>query len=116
MIEDFRISALGGLMVAWILWEKALIPFLFSGCCNWVGIRQKIIRQLDEIQNLHIKVQIKTSQSCPRILFRAETSMLGIKHRIWKGKIMFVLQLGRLKEDSLAKEIYVEQRHQGWPG
>ena len=30
LIEDFRMAALGGLMGAWILWEKALIPSLLA--------------------------------------------------------------------------------------
>ena len=34
LVEDFRMAALGGLMGAWILWEKALIPSLLSGSCN----------------------------------------------------------------------------------
>ena len=65
LIEDFRMAALGSLIGAWILREKALIPSLLAGCCNWVGIDQKTVDQLDEIQNLHIRVQMKTSQKCP---------------------------------------------------
>ena len=36
LIEDFRMVALGGLMGAWILWEKVIILSLLSGSCNWV--------------------------------------------------------------------------------
>ena len=116
LIEDFRMAALGGLMGAWILWKKALIPSLLAGCCNWVGIDQKTVDQLDEIQNLHIRVQNKTSQKCPKVLLRAETSMLGMKHRVWKEKIMFIIQLRKLREESLAREILGEQRNNDWPG
>ena len=116
LIEDFRMAALGGLMGAWILWEKALIPSLLAGCCNWVGISQKTVDQLDEIQNQYVRVQMKTPQSCAKVLLRAETSFLGMKHRLWKEKLLYVIQLKRLSETSLAKEIYEEQKEQGWPG
>ena len=41
-------------MWAWIPWEKAMIPSLLSRCCNWVGITQKTVDLLDEIQNQYV--------------------------------------------------------------
>ena len=116
LIEDFRMAALGGLMGAWILWEKALIPSLLAGCCNWVRISQKTVDMLDEIQNQYVRVQMKTPQTCPKVILRADPSFLGMKHRVWKEKLLYVIHLKRLGEQSLAKEIYKEQREQGWPG
>ena len=35
---------------------------------------------------------------------------------LWKEKLMYVMQLKRLEEKSLALEIYKEQMKHGWPG
>ena len=59
-------------MGAWILWEKALIPSLLSGACNWVGITQKLVDLLEEIQKQYVRVQMKPSKSCPKVMLRAE--------------------------------------------
>ena len=72
--------------------------------------------QLDLIQNQYVRVQMKTSQSCPKVILRADPSFLGMKHRLWEAKLLYVIQLKRLEEKSLAKQIYQEQRQQGWPG
>ena len=37
LIEDFQMQAMGGLMAAWELWEKALIPSLLSGAGTWTS-------------------------------------------------------------------------------
>ena len=94
-------AALGSNMGTWILWEKALIPFLMLGCCNWVGISKKTVEQLDESPNHYVRVKLKTSLSCPKVILRADTVFVGMKHRLWEGKMMYV-QLKRLEEKSLA--------------
>ena len=81
-----------------------------------MGISQKTIDQLDEIQNQYVRVQMKTPRTCPKVMLRAENSMLGMKHRLWKEKLMYLMQLKRLEERSLALEIYQEQKKHGWPG
>ena len=70
---------------------------------------------LDEIQNQYVRVQLKTPQSCAKVMLRAETSFLGMKQRLWKEKLLYVIQQKRLSEMSLAKKIYNEQKEKGWP-
>ena len=36
IIEEFQMQTLGGMMAAWELWEKALIPSLLSGSGTWI--------------------------------------------------------------------------------
>ena len=37
IVEEFQMQAMGGLMAAWELWERALIPSLLSGAGTWTG-------------------------------------------------------------------------------
>ena len=38
IVEDFKMQAIGGMMAAWVLWERALVPSLLSGAGAWTGI------------------------------------------------------------------------------
>ena len=42
--------------------------------------------------------------------------MMDMKLRIWKEKLMLILHIRSLNDETLAKKIYNEQRKQGWPG
>ena len=39
-----------------------------------------------------------------------------MKLRIWKEKLMLILHIRSLNDETLAKKIYEEQRKEGWPG
>ena len=41
---------------------------------------------------------------------------MDMKLRIWKEKVMLVLHIRSLDENTLAHKVYKEQREQGWPG
>ena len=38
IIEEFRMQAIGGMMAAYELWERAMVPSLLSGAGTWMGI------------------------------------------------------------------------------
>ena len=84
IIEDFKMQAIGGMMAAWELWERAMVPSLLSGAGTWVGATRKEVEMCDKLQDLFWRVMLKVPESCPRIALRAETGMMGMKHRIWK--------------------------------
>ena len=50
IVENFKMQAIGGLMAAWELWEKALVPSLLNGAGTWMGITSKEEETLDKIQ------------------------------------------------------------------
>ena len=39
IIEEFQMQAMGGMMAAWELWERAMVPSLLSGAGTWFGQR-----------------------------------------------------------------------------
>ena len=52
IIEEFQMQAMGGLMSAWELWEKALIPSLLSGCGTWFGKCETTVDLCDDTKLL----------------------------------------------------------------
>ena len=49
-------QAMGGLMVAWELWYKALIPSLLSGAGTWLGNIEETAKVCDDVQNFFWRV------------------------------------------------------------
>ena len=93
IIEEFEMQAMGGLMAAWELWEKALVPTLLSGAGTWLGNIDKTAELCDNLQNFFWRVMFSVPESCPKIALRSETGMLGMKWRIWQQKIMLLRRI-----------------------
>ena len=81
IIEDFKMQSISGMMAAWELWERALIPSLLSGSGTWFGLKKntKVIDMCDDLQNFFWRVMLTVPESCPKIALRSETGMLGMK-------------------------------------
>ena len=116
IIEEFQMQVIGGMMAAWELWEKALIPSLLSGAGTWFGKCEKAIDLCDDLQNFFWRVMLTVPESCPKVALKCETRMLGMKWRVWQDKIFLLMRIRSHGDGSLCKEVYKEGRERGWPG
>ena len=117
MVEEFEMQAMGGLMAALELWERAIVPSLHSGSGTWFGECKKSVELCDQLQNFFWRLILKVPESCPKVAIRSETGMLGMKWRIWKDeKILLLMRIRKQGEDTLSKQIYEEGKTMGWPG
>ena len=109
VIEEFSMQAMGGMMAAKTLLERALLPSLLSGCCNWTGIRKKTEEDIDDLILMYWRVMMKVPESTPKIGIIAESSSLRSKWRIWEAKIMPVKRIQNQELSCLARKIYEQQ-------
>ena len=117
IMEDFQMQAIGGMMAAWKLWERSLVPKLVSGAGTWFGGDCKeTVKICDDLQNFEWRVMLKVPESCPKIALRCETRMLGMKWRLWEKKILLLLKIKQQDESSLSHQIYKEGKLRGWAG
>ena len=116
IIEDFHMQAMGGLVAAWELWERALIPSLLSGAGTWLGNIGEAISRCNKIQNFYWRTILKLPESCPKLGLLCEPNMTDAKWRIWEAKCLLLLQIQSLADGSLAKLVYQEAESMGWPG
>ena len=56
IIEDFKMQAMGGLVAAWELWERALVPSLLSGAGTWLGDIREAVKLCNTIQAFYWQV------------------------------------------------------------
>ena len=68
------------------------------------------------LQNYFWRVMLTGPESCPKIAFRCETGMVGMKWGIWNAKIMLLMRIKSQDSSSLSRQVYEESRARGWPG
>ena len=86
VIEEFSMQTMGGMMAAKTLLERALLPSLLSGCCNWNGIRKKTEDDIGDLIMMYRRVMLKVPEGTPKIGIISESSSLRYKWRIWEAK------------------------------
>ena len=108
IIEEFTMQALGSLMSAWILWEKALVPSLISGAGSWFDDCTKAAELCDMIQQYFWRKILAVPNSTPKIAIQAEMNAMSFKWRIWLEKFL-LLRRNKMKEETvLAKMVYLQ--------
>ena len=113
IIADHRMQAMGGMQVAWQIWEKSFIPSLLANCGSWVGITKTAIQTLDSLQCLYGKLIYSCPDSTPSPSIRGEAGFLNMDHRIMIEKVCLVTRvMNVMSGESYAKEILEEQRAQ----
>ena len=110
LLEDTRFQILGGILGILEVWEVAMIPLLLNNCETWTEIDDKSISELESLQNLFFRMTFQVPKSCPKVLFYWDTNTLSMKLRIWKAKLNLYKYLQDLPNDTLAKEIFNEQK------
>ena len=116
VIEEFSMKSMGGMMAAKTLLERALLPSLLAGSCNWTGVKKQTEDDCDELIYLFWRVMFKVPDSTPKIGLIAETSTVRSKWRIWTQKLMFVRRLQQMNTSVLARQVYERQLRLGLPG
>ena len=116
IIEEYEMQAMGGLMAAWELWEKAMVPSLLSGAGTWIGDIGAAVDVCDNIQNFFWRIVLRVPESCPKVALRCETGMLSMKWRIWLEKIMLLARIKSKGEDTLCKKMYMQEKRSRVPG
>jgi hypothetical protein len=116
IIEDYQMQAMGGLVAAWELWERALIPSLLSGAGTWLGDIEGAAKLGNTIQSFYWRTILKVPESCPKLCLLCEPNMTDIKWRIWEEKCLLLTRIKALPEGSLAKITHEEAQLRGWPG
>ena len=116
VIEEFSMQCMGGMMAAKILLERAMLPSLLAGACNWTGIRRKTEEDCDELIYMFWRIIFKVPDSTVKIGLIAETSTLRTKWRVWKEKLKFVKRIQKMESTTLARQVYERQLKLGLPG
>ena len=109
-------QAMGGLVAAWEVWERALIPSLLSGAGSWLGDIKEAVKLANQILKFYWRIILKVPESCPKWGQKCKTNATDVQWRVWKEKCLLLIRIKALPDGSLAKIVYEEAESRGWPG
>ena len=92
IIEEFAMQAIGGMIAAWELWEKAMVPSL-----------------------LLVESNAQSTRILSQVSPRCETKMIRMKWRVWQAKLLLLLKIKHQETTSLSRQVHEEGRANGWP-
>ena len=116
IVNDWRSRAVGGMETALLLWESCCIPSLLNGAGTWTEVTSETEKKLNKTQCWFLRLIFQIGQGAPHASLLWDSGFLEMGLRIKVEKLMLVLHIRNLKENTLAKQIYEEQKKLNWPG
>ena len=116
IVNDWRARAVGGMEAALQLWEACCVPSLLHGAATWLDMSASTELKLNKLQNWFVRLVLQVGPGAPLAGLLWDTCLLDMGLRVWREKIMLMLHIRRLPENSLAHRMYQEQMKNGWPG
>ena len=117
IMADHHMQAMGGMEVAWQIWEKSFIPSLLANCGSWVGVTKTALKTLNSLQCLYCKLIYSCPDSTPIPSIRGKAGFLDMDHRIMIEKVCLVTRVMHvMNEEGYAKAILQEQMDMKWDG
>ena len=111
IINDWRSQAIGGMDTALLLWESCCIPSLLHGAGTWTDILKITERKLNQLQSWFCRLILQVGQGAPLVSMSWDLNLLDMSLRVMIEKVMLVLYIRNLEEDTLARKIYESRRN-----
>ena len=116
IVDDFRMQRIRGIVAAFELWEKAIIPSLLNNAETWTEISEECMEELEDLQFLFVRTIMETAKSTPKTSLLWETGLLPMRERISRRKLTFISHIRKSGNDTLVKKVFQEQQKNEWPG
>ena len=116
IINDWRARNLGGMETALMLWETCCVPSLLHGAGTWVEINKATEKKLNALQLWFLRLVLRIGPGSPCAALLWDNQMLDMGLRVWIQKVLLVLHIRSLEEETLAFKIYKEQKTHFLPG
>ena len=116
IVNDWRAQAAGGMETALTLWERCCIPSLLHGAGTWTQISKATEKKLNNLQHWFLRLVLQVGPGVPLAALCWETGVMEMGLRVKQEKLLFVLHLRQLGEETLAGQVYKEQVARGWAG
>ena len=99
-----------------MIWERAVVPFLFYSPANWICMSKESLKSLEDLQFLFLRAAFSISHSCPRPILLFDTKTLSMELIVAREKLLFGFHLENLPNDSLGNEVWNTLKHLNLPG
>ena len=116
IVEDWRAQVAGGFESGLMLWETCCLPSLLHNAGTWVEMPATALKKLNSLQGWFLRLLLRQGPGVPSCSLLWESCLWDMELHVWLAKLMMIMHIRGLKEDSLAKQVWREQRLMAWPG
>ena len=116
VIEDFRMHKLGGISSGVNIFNMAILPALLNNAETWIQAPSTSIGRLDNLQNILMRCLLAVPNSAPIPALNWDLGLISMEHQINQKKLMFLHYLTTLDTQVLAKEMFLIQKENNFPG
>ena len=106
IIEDRRANQIGGINLAFEMWDAAVIPMLFFNSESWTNMSRKTFKVINSLFNSFYRVIFRIGTGCPIPNFYWQCGTMKAEFYILQRKLNFLFHLANLSLDSLARNIF----------
>jgi hypothetical protein len=105
IVNDWRAGVTGGFETALMLWEACCIPSLLHGAGTWVEMSKATEKQLNALQVWFLRLVLQIGSGSPVSGLLWDSQLLDMGLRVWKEKILLVIHIRSLGEETLASRV-----------
>ena len=116
VVEDRRASSIGGINLAFDLWNSAVLPMLLHNGESWVEMLPKTYKVLNDVFLKFLRTIFRIGACCPIMILNWDSASLKPHHHLLQMKLIFIHHLHHLPDSSLAKMTYIRQVSEELPG
>ena len=106
IVEDTRASKIGGINIAFTIWDAAIIPMILHNAEMFTNMRKKTLNLLKNLFNEFYRAIFRISSGCPQVGYYWEVGALEVDQIIIQKKLMFYHHLANLPLQSVAREVF----------
>ena len=110
VVDDKRSNAINGLVLAFDIFEGAVVPMLLSNAECFEKINSRTLKMLDRLQLRYLRLVLAVGTSCPIVMLLTQTASLLFSNRIWLRKCLFLFHVYSLPVGTLARDTFDIQR------
>jgi hypothetical protein len=116
IVNDWISKTVGGMETALLLWERCCIPSLLHGAGTWTEISKETVATLNTLQRWFHRLIYQVGPAAALSSLCWDSGCLDMGLRVKMEKVMMILFLQELDEETLSHRIMEQQQKMGWPG
>ena len=109
IVSDARAEALGGINIAFSIFDAAIISMLLHNAETWCNITKKTLKVLTDFFNSFFRCILRVSSGCPIPNLYWQTGSIQVEYLVLQKKLMFYHHLANLPSNTLAREIFEKE-------
>ena len=110
ILEDCRLNTVGGASTGLDLWEKSVVLFLYFSSECWVELKKESLKKLKELHLLFYRCLLGCPSTTPSASLFWFLGQLLPENKVMERKLLFLFHVANLPIQTVARQIYEEQR------